>query len=78
MCNHSHLTVSLPSKGHGLTIERVEKRTEIISVRMTPTDRDRLRQAAALQWPGAVLTESAIMLGLARMAADRILQKKLC
>jgi hypothetical protein len=64
----------LPPEVNNLTIDSmVEKRTEIISVRMTPSDRERLRVAAALQWPGAVLTESAILLGLARMAADGII-----
>lgn len=43
---------------------------------MTPSDREKLRDAAALQWPGAILTESAIMLGLARMAADAILKRE--
>jgi len=46
---------------------------------MTKDERDRLRTAAALQWPGAILTESAIVLGLAKMAADRVIdsQKRL-
>lgn len=74
--NRSHLLVSLPSKGYTVTIRCVEKRTEIISVRMTPADREKLREAALLQWPGAILTESAVMLSLARMAADMILEQK--
>jgi hypothetical protein len=56
-------------------MEDVEKRTEIVSVRMTPSDREKLRVAAALHWPGAILTESAILLGLARMAADMIIEQ---
>jgi len=44
---------------------------------MTPGDREKLKEAAAIYWPGAILTESAIMLGLALMAADHVLGLKL-
>ncbi len=42
-------------------------------MRLTPSDLARFEKAALSQWPGAVLSQAGIVLGLARMAADSIL-----
>lgn len=54
----------------------MEKRTISVSVKMTPTDRDRIKKAAHILWPGAVLTQSGMILGLARLCANDALKKK--
>jgi hypothetical protein len=49
-----------------------EKRSVLVSVRLTPSDLEKFKEAAELLWPGAVLTQSSIVLGLARMAAESV------
>jgi hypothetical protein len=53
-----------------------EKRTAAITVRLTESDLKNLRHAADILWPGAVLTQSGIVLGLARLKADEVLKRK--
>jgi hypothetical protein len=52
------------------------KRTVQINVRMSPEDRDMLRHAADLLWPDAELSNSGIVLGLAKLGAKGIFKKK--
>jgi hypothetical protein len=49
-----------------------EKRTKALTVRVTPDDLNRIREAARKLWPGAVLSVSGIILGLARLKADEV------
>jgi hypothetical protein len=53
-----------------------EKRTKAITIRLTPGDMETLKKAGEALWPGAVLTQSGIVLGLARMMAESVLKKK--
>lgn len=53
-----------------------EKRTVSISVKMTPSDLAKLNAAAAKLWPGAMVTQSGIVLGLALKGASDTLGKK--
>lgn len=54
------------------------KRTIQVNVKMTEDDFTLLRKAAEKRWPDAVMTNSGIVLGLARIAAKEIvgLRKK--
>lgn len=52
------------------------KRTTSVTVKMSAEDYAQLEKAANAIWPGAVLTRSSIVLGLARMGADTVLKKK--
>ncbi len=52
------------------------KRSENISVRISPEDVELLMKAAAKKWPDAILTKSTIVLSLARIAAKQILTQK--
>jgi hypothetical protein len=52
------------------------KRTIQVNVKMTEADFDLLTKAAAKRWPDAVMTNSGIVLGLARIAARQTLIKK--
>ena len=49
------------------------KRTVQVNVKMTSEDFALLRKAAEKKWPDAVLTNSGIVLALARIAAREIL-----
>jgi hypothetical protein len=51
------------------------KRTEAVTVRLSPQDLDLFKRAADSLWPGAVITQSGILLGLARIAAEGVLKK---
>jgi hypothetical protein len=51
------------------------KRTVQVNVKMSSGDFTNLQKAAAL-WPDAILSNSGILLGLARLAAKDILKKK--
>jgi hypothetical protein len=53
-----------------------EKRTVQVNVKMSAGDFDALQKAANLLWPDAILSNSGIILGLARLAAKDILKKK--
>jgi len=52
------------------------KRELQINVRMTAEDLKKLKQAADVVWPGAPLSRSSLILGLAIRAAEDILQSK--
>jgi len=52
------------------------KRTVQVNVKMSPHDFDTLKKAADLLWPDAELTNSGIVLGLAKLGARDILKKK--
>lgn len=52
------------------------KRTVQVNVKMSPEDFQLLKKAAEKKWPDAVMTNSGIVLGLARMAAKETLTKR--
>lgn len=52
------------------------KRTVQVNVKMTEDDFNLLKKAAEKRWPDAVMTNSGIVLGLARIAAREILSKR--
>jgi hypothetical protein len=54
----------------------MSKRTVSATVKMTETDDALLTKAAEALWPGAILTKSSVILGLAKIAAADILKKK--
>jgi len=53
------------------------KRTTSVTVKMSAEDHDLLQKAAEKLWPRAILTKSSIVLGLARMTAETVLDNKL-
>ncbi len=53
------------------------KRTVQVNVKMSGDDYELLRKAADKLWPDAILSNSGILLGLARLSAKDILAKKL-
>lgn len=52
------------------------KRTVQVNVKMTDEDFEFLRKAAEKRWPDAVITNSGIVLALAKIAAREILGGK--
>lgn len=52
------------------------KRTVQVNVKMSTADFETLRKAASTLWPDAILSNSGIILGLARLSAKGILKKK--
>lgn len=52
------------------------KKTIQINVKMSEHDYNLIQRAAATLWPGAILSKGAIVLGLAKMAAKRVLTVK--
>lgn len=52
------------------------KRTVQVDVKMSTEDFDLLQQAATALWPEAVLSNSGIVLGLAKIAAKDSLKRK--
>jgi hypothetical protein len=52
------------------------KRSLQVNVKMTQEDFDLLRKAAEKRWPDAVITNSGIVLALAKIAARTTLEKK--
>jgi hypothetical protein len=50
------------------------KRTTSVTVKMTEEDFKLFNKAAETIWPGAPVTKSSIILGLARMGAETILK----
>jgi len=50
------------------------KRTVQVNVKMSPEDFNLLKKAAARKWPDAVMTNSGIVLGLAKISARDALQ----
>jgi hypothetical protein len=72
-------TVSLLSKSTEVTIEEMGttgKRTVQVNVKMSDEDFTTLQKAASSLWPEAILSNSGIILGLAKLAAKDILRKK--
>ena len=51
------------------------KRTTQVNVKMSPEDFTLLKKAADKRWPDAVMTNSGIVLGLAKIAARQTLKK---
>jgi uncharacterized protein (DUF1778 family) len=51
------------------------KRTVQVNVKMTEEDFSMLRKAAEKRWPDAVMTNSGIVLALARIAAKETLTR---
>jgi hypothetical protein len=51
------------------------KRTVQVNVKMSPEDFQLLKKAAEKKWPDAVMTNSGIVLGLAKIAAKEALRK---
>ena len=49
------------------------KKTVQVNVKMTELDHDLMLRAAARLWPNAILSKSAIVLGLARMRTRQAL-----
>jgi hypothetical protein len=52
------------------------KRTVQVNVKMTQEDFELLKRAAEKRWPDAVMTNSGILLALARIAARQTLGRK--
>jgi uncharacterized protein (DUF1778 family) len=52
------------------------KRTTQVNVKMTQDDFELLKKAAEKRWPDAVMTNSGIVLGLAKIAARQTLAKR--
>lgn len=52
------------------------KRTVQVNVKMTQEDFELLKRAAEKRWPDAVITNSGILLALARIAARQTLGRK--
>lgn len=74
-------TVSLQRKSTDVTIRGMEtsgsgKRTVQVNVKMSDEDFATLQKAANTLWPDAILSNSAIILGLARLAAKDIIKRK--
>jgi hypothetical protein len=51
------------------------KRTVQVNVKMSPDDFTLLKKAAEKRWPDAVITNSGIVLALAKIAAKSTLSK---
>jgi uncharacterized protein (DUF1778 family) len=52
------------------------KRTVQVNVKMSEEDFALLQRAAATLWPEAILSNSGIILGLAKISAKEVIQKK--
>ncbi len=57
-------------------MEPTGKRTVQVNVKMSAEDFALLRRASDAFWPDAILSNSGIILGLAKIAAKDILKKK--
>lgn len=66
--------VTLPSNCYS-PIQEDMKRTVQVNVKMSPEDFSFLKKAAEKRWPNAVMTNSGIVLALAKIAARDSLQK---
>jgi hypothetical protein len=51
------------------------KRTVQVNVKMSPEDFQLLKKAAEKKWPDAVMTNSGIVLGLAKISAREVFRK---
>jgi hypothetical protein len=66
----------LARKGRPKAPWGMAKRSTSVTVKMTQADSDLLARAAETIWPGALLTKSSIVLGLARIGAESVLKSK--
>jgi hypothetical protein len=57
-------------------MKRMPKRDVAISVKVTQDDLKTFQKAGDQLWPGAPLTRSSLVLGLARLGAESILRDK--
>ena len=57
-------------------METTGKRTVQVNVKMSTEDFETLRKAANALWADAILSNSGIILGLAKLAAKDILKRK--
>jgi hypothetical protein len=57
-------------------METTGKRTVQVNVKMSSEDFTTLQKAANTLWPDAILSNSGIILGLAKLAAKDILKRK--
>ncbi len=57
-------------------METTGKRTVQVNVKMSSEDFTTLQKAANALWPEAILSNSGIILGLAKLAAKDILNRK--
>jgi uncharacterized protein (DUF1778 family) len=51
-----------------------DKRSVQVNVRLSEQDFELIKKAAARLWPNAVLSNSGILLGLARLAAKQVVE----
>lgn len=56
--------------------DKEPKKTISITVRMTETDYERLRQAAAILWPRAEMTDTQRLWGVAKIGIDDLIPHK--
>jgi hypothetical protein len=56
--------------------EMTPKRSLSVSIKMSEEDLALLTKAAAQIWPKAILTRSAVVLGLAKIGAESVLSTK--
>lgn len=68
-------TLSIVAPQPGILDTQGMKRTVQVNVKMTEEDFGLLRKAAEKRWPDAVITNSGIVLALAKIAAREILGK---
>lgn len=57
-------------------METTGKRTVQVNVKMSSEDFTTLQKAANALWPEAILSNSGILLGLAKLAAKDIMKRK--
>lgn len=57
-------------------MEQNGKRTVQVNVRLSTEDFELIQRAANVLWPDAVLTNSGILLGLAKISARDVLKAK--
>jgi uncharacterized protein (DUF1778 family) len=69
-------TFSIVALSRGISDTGGMKRTVQVNVKMTQDDFNLLRRAAEKRWRDAVMTNSGIVLALARIAARQVLGKK--
>lgn len=63
-------------KRHEAHLPSKRKRSVQVNVKMTQEDFELLRRAADKKWPDAVMTNSGILLGLAKITAHEALSQK--
>jgi hypothetical protein len=65
----------MPIATENMTINMASKRTVQVNVKMSEEDFALLKKAAAAHWPDAVLTNSGIVLGLAKIGGKAVLSR---